>query len=159
MAIQVTAQDQVPKDQAVALIHGVKVGREQVSQVFGAEEILAPENRVILALITKDQALILTTMDLETLHQLILVKPLLKFLQEAQEQFKPHVEQSMRTGLLCPNLTGLGDLLSTAEKKMRNSKDFSLTNITFTELVMDLHLLHMTLNLPGWLRPTLKKWM
>ena len=114
---------------------------------------------MILALITKDQALILTTMDLEILHQLILVKPLLKFLQEAQDQFKPHVEQSMKTGLLCPNLTGLGDLLSTAEKKMRNSKDFSLTNITFTELVMDLHLLRMTLNLPGWLRPTLKKWM
>ena len=114
---------------------------------------------MILALIIKDQALILTTVDLETLHQLILAKQLLKFLQEAQEQFKPHVEQLMKTGLLCPNLTGLGDLLSTAEKKMRNSKDFSLTNITFTELVMDLHLLHMTHNLPGWLRPMLKKWI
>ena len=28
VAIQVTAQDQVPKDQAVALIHGVKAARE-----------------------------------------------------------------------------------------------------------------------------------
>ena len=113
---------------------------------------------MILALIIKGQTLILTTVDLEILHQL-LVKPLLKFLQEAQEQLKPHVEQSMRTGLMCLNLTGLGALLLTVEKKMRNSKDFSLTNITFTELVMDLHLLRMTLNLPGWLRPTQKKWM
>ena len=113
---------------------------------------------MILALITKDQALILTTVGLETPHQLILVGLLLKFLQEAQEQSKPHVGQSMRTGLLYLNLTGLGDHLLTVEKKMRNSKDYSLTNITFTELVTDLHLLHMTLNLLGWLKLTLKKW-
>ena len=65
---------------------------------------------MILALIIKGQTLILTTVDLEILHQ-ILVKPLLKFLQEAQEQLKLHVEQSMRTGLMYLNLTGLGVLL------------------------------------------------
>ena len=65
---------------------------------------------MILALITKDQALILTTVGLETPHQLILVGLLLKFLQEGAVQtscgainedwsFVPELDWSWRPSL------------------------------------------------------------
>ena len=65
----------------------------------------------------------------------------------------------MKTGPLSQILTGLGDHHWTVVPRMKNSRGFSLIDTTFTELATAPDLWRMTLNLPEWLKTTLKKWI